>query len=177
MEGLENNDVGQRWEKNIVEHKGIGVMIHDEVDDDDTLGYDDQDDDVGGGQDWEDNEEYAAEGDQEHEDHDEHAWESGYAEWNAEEDECDEGGTATARTMMTICGQQTCGESAACMPGNLAEGGVEDEARDVSIPHPHHLHAARTSFSVSDSLQVYHPLTQIQCALVHCTNASALAQG
>ena len=63
-----------------------------------------------------DNEEDAAEGDQEHEDHDEercaqndgsadecteeggygddhaeHAWESGYAEWNAEEDECDEG--------------------------------------------------------------------------------------
>ena len=42
FEGLENNDVGQRWERNIVEHKGIGVMNHDEVDDDDTLKYDDQ---------------------------------------------------------------------------------------------------------------------------------------
>ena len=56
FEGLENNDVVQRWEKNIVEHKGIGVMNHDEVDDNDTLEYDDQEvdwyhDDVGGGQD------------------------------------------------------------------------------------------------------------------------------
>ena len=121
FEGPEDNDVGQRWEKNIVEHKGIGVMNHDEVDDDDTREYDDQEvewyhDDVGGGQDWADNEEYAAEGDQEHVDHDEErctqndgcaeewtqeggyaddcverALESGYAEWHAEEDECDEG--------------------------------------------------------------------------------------
>ena len=96
-------------------------MNHDEVDNDNTLEYDDQEvkwyhDDVGGGQDVADNEEYAAEGDQEHEDYDEgrcaqddgcaqewteeggydddhaeHAWESGYAEWNAEEDECDDG--------------------------------------------------------------------------------------
>ena len=116
FEGLENNDVGQRWEKNIVEHNGIG-----EVDDDGTLEYDDQEvewyhDDVGGGRDLADNEEYAAESDQEHEDYDEercsqndgwreawtqdggcadghaeHVWESGYAEWNAEEDEGDEG--------------------------------------------------------------------------------------
>ena len=40
-------------------------------------------------------------------------------------------GTAKARTMMMICGQQICGESAACMPGHLAEGCVEDEARGV----------------------------------------------
>ena len=54
FEGLENNNVGQRWEKNIVEHKGIGVMNHNEVDNDNTLEYDDQEvewchDDVGGG--------------------------------------------------------------------------------------------------------------------------------
>ena len=57
--------------------------------------------------------------------------ESGYAEWNAEEDECEEGkddygeygtGTAMARTMATICGQEIRGESAACLPGHLAEG-------------------------------------------------------
>ena len=51
-------------------------MNHDEVDDDDTLEYDDQEvewyhDDVGGGRDLVDNEEHAAEGDQEHEDYDE----------------------------------------------------------------------------------------------------------
>ena len=42
-------------------------------------------------------------------------------------------GTAAVRTMMTICGQQICGESAACMPGHLAEGGVED-MRHVMCP-------------------------------------------
>ena len=56
LRGSENNDDGQRWEKNIVEHKGIGVMNHDEVNDDDTLEFDDQEveqhhDDVGSGQD------------------------------------------------------------------------------------------------------------------------------
>ena len=120
FEGLENNSVGQRWEKNIVKHKGIGVRNHNEVDDDNTLEYDDQwvewyHDNVGGGQDLADNEVCAAKGDQEHEEYDEercaqngcaeewtevggyaddpaeHARESGYAEWNAEEDECDEG--------------------------------------------------------------------------------------
>ena len=121
FEGLENNNVGQRWDQNIVEHKGVGFMNHNEVDNDNTLEYDDQEvewyhDDMGGGQDLADNEEYAAEGDQEHEDYDDercaqndgcaeewteeggyaddhaqHAWESGYAEWNAEEDECDDG--------------------------------------------------------------------------------------
>ena len=42
FEGLENNDDSQRWEENIVKHKVIDVMNHDEVDDDDTLEYDDQ---------------------------------------------------------------------------------------------------------------------------------------
>ena len=36
---------------------------------------------------------------------------------------------------------------------------VEDEARNVPIPHLHHLHAARTRFSVPDSLQVHLPFT------------------
>ena len=36
FEGLENKNVGQRWEKNIIEHKGIGVMNHNEVNDDNT---------------------------------------------------------------------------------------------------------------------------------------------
>ena len=121
FEGLDNNNDGQRWEKNIVEHKGIGVLNHDEAENDNTLEYDDQEvewyhNDVGGLQDLADNGKYAAEGDQEHEDYDEeyctqndgcveewieeggyaddhaeHAWENGYAEWNAEEDECDDG--------------------------------------------------------------------------------------
>ena len=118
--GPVNNDDGQRLEKNVVEHKGMGVTNHDEVDDD-TDDYDDEEveqphDDVGGGQDLADDEEYAAERDQEHEDYDEehcaqndgcakewveeggyaddnavHAWDSGYADWNAEEYECGEG--------------------------------------------------------------------------------------
>ena len=72
FEGLDNDD--QRWEKNIVEHKGIGVMNYDEADNDNTLEYDDQEvewyhNDVGGGQDLADNGGYAAEGDQEHEDY------------------------------------------------------------------------------------------------------------
>ena len=71
---------------------------------------------MGGGQDLADDEEYAAARDQEHEDYDEehcaqndgcakkwveeggyaddnavHAWEVGYANWNAEEDECGQG--------------------------------------------------------------------------------------
>ena len=78
-------------------------------------------------------------------------------------------GTATARTMMTTCGQQICGESASCMAGHLAEvGGVEDEARNVSIPHLHHLHAARILFiCVRQSASVSSLDSQIQCALVH----------
>ena len=76
FEGLENNSVGQRWEKNIVKHKGSGVRNHNEVDDDNTLEYDDQwvewyHDNVGGGKDLADNEEYATEGYQEQEDYDE----------------------------------------------------------------------------------------------------------
>ena len=75
-EGPENNDGGQRLEENVVEHKGIGVTNHDEVDDDDTEDYDDQEveqhhDDLGGGQDLADDEEYAAERDQEREEYDE----------------------------------------------------------------------------------------------------------
>ena len=42
FEGLENNDDSQSWEESIVKHKVIDVMNHDEVDDDDTLEYDDQ---------------------------------------------------------------------------------------------------------------------------------------
>ena len=67
--------------ENIVKHKGIGVMNHDEVDDDDTEEFDDQEveqhpDDVGGDQDLEEfDEEHAAEHDQEdgaeHEEYDE----------------------------------------------------------------------------------------------------------
>ena len=73
-EGSENNEDGQRLERNVVEHKGIGVTNHDEVHD--TEDYDDEEveqphDDVGGGQDLADDEEYAAERDQEHEDYDE----------------------------------------------------------------------------------------------------------
>ena len=61
-EGPENNDDGQRLEKNAVEHKGIGVTNHDDVDD--TEDYDDEEVeqhhvDVGGGQDLADGEEYA----------------------------------------------------------------------------------------------------------------------
>ena len=109
--------------ENIVEHKGIGIGNHDEVDDcDNTTDYDDQEveqyrDDIDGGQDLE---EYAALHGQvngaEHEDcdeerceqndgcaeewteeagsaddHAEHADESGYAEWNADENECHDG--------------------------------------------------------------------------------------
>ena len=44
-----------------------------------------------------------------------------------------------------------------CMSGHLTAEGVEDETRNVFIPHLHHLHVARTSFSVSDNLQVYLP--------------------
>ena len=107
--------------KDIVEHRGIGVMNHEVDDDDDTEEYDDKEveqhhDDVDGDRDLEEyDEECAAEHDQEHgaeheekdeehceqndgcaeewieeganvDDHAEHAWESGYAEWNAEED-------------------------------------------------------------------------------------------
>ena len=58
FEGLDNDD--QRWEKNIFEHKGIGVMNYDEADNDNTLEYDDQEvewyhNDVGGRQDLADN--------------------------------------------------------------------------------------------------------------------------
>ena len=64
------DDDGQRLDENIVEHEGIGVTNHDEVEDyDDSAGYDDQEveqcrDDMDGGQDFK---EYGAE----HEDYDE----------------------------------------------------------------------------------------------------------
>ena len=100
--------------------------------------------------------------------HAEHAWESGYAEWNAEEDECDEGkddygeyGDGRWGSDGNRYGED---EDDDMWPADVVKvppacrgiwrrrGGVEDEARNVSIPHLHHLHAARTCFSVSDSL-------------------------
>ena len=67
-------------------------MNHDEVDDDDTLEYDDQEveryhSDVGDGWDSADKEEYAVEDEQEHEDYDEElcVQNDGYAEeWTEE---------------------------------------------------------------------------------------------
>ena len=149
FEGHDNNNDGQRWEKNIVEHKGFGVMFHDEADNDNTLEYDDQEvewyhNDVGGGQDLADNEEFAAEGDQEHEDYDEErcAHNDGSAEeWTEEGMTMPStpgradmtSGTprrmsamtartttaSTARAAGTMCGQWIRGENAACMPGHL----------------------------------------------------------
>ena len=115
--------VWQRLEEDTVEHKGIGITNHDEVDDynntadDDDLEFEQYRDDMDSGHDMEEHHEdhrlvYGAD----HEDYDEehcdqndgcavewteeggyaddkaeHAGESGYAECNAEEDECHDG--------------------------------------------------------------------------------------
>ena len=142
-----------------IEHEGIGVTNHDEVDDyDDSADYDDQEvekyrDDMDGGQDFK---EYGTE----HEDYDEEHCEQTVTAGDksgvktaatpattrstprraatpsgtprrmsatattATTSTATAAGTATGATTTrttTTCGQQMSGESAACMPGHLAE--------------------------------------------------------